>query len=111
MGLESQPVGTGDIVVRQVPGPGKRLEPGDVVQLVLDSEEADEASGAMVVPDVRGMSLRRAINRLVVDDFDINVRGSGVVVEQIPSAGKKAQAGATVHLVCEPRTISSAVLY
>jgi cell division protein FtsI (penicillin-binding protein 3) len=111
MGLESQPVGTGDIVVRQVPGPGKRLEPGDVVQLVLDSEEADEASGAMVVPDVRGMSLRRAINRLVVDDFDINVRGSGVVVEQIPSAGKKAQAGTTVHLVCEPRTISSAVLY
>jgi cell division protein FtsI (penicillin-binding protein 3) len=111
MGLKSQPVGTGKIVVRQVPGPGKHLEQGDVVQLVLNSEEADEASGRMVVPDVQGMSLRRAINRLVVDDFDVSVRGSGIVVEQIPAAGQKAQLGATIHLVCEPRTISSAVLY
>jgi cell division protein FtsI (penicillin-binding protein 3) len=111
MGLKGQPVGTGDIVVRQVPGPGKHLEPGDVVQLVLIGEEADEATGRMMVPDVRGMSLRRAINRLVVDDFDVSVRGSGVVVEQTPTGGQKAQAGATIHLVCEPRTISSAVLY
>jgi cell division protein FtsI (penicillin-binding protein 3) len=110
-GLKGQPVGTGDIVVRQVPAPGKRLEPGDVVQLLLNSEEADEASGKMLVPDVRGMSLRRAINRLVVDDFDVSVRGSGLVVEQVPSAGYKAQAGATVHLVCEPRTMSSVSLY
>jgi beta-lactam-binding protein with PASTA domain len=65
----------------------------------------------MIVPDLRGMSLRRAINRLVVDDFDVQVRGSGVVVEQVPAAGRKVQAGATIHLVCEPRTPVSAVLY
>jgi beta-lactam-binding protein with PASTA domain len=111
IGLKGEPVGTGDIVVRQVPAPGKRLEEGDVVQLVLNSEEADEPSGKMLVPDVRGLSLRRAINRLVVDDFDVRVRGSGVVVEQVPSAGHKTQAGATVHLVCEPRTMRSVSLY
>ena len=111
MGLKGEPVGSGEIVIRQVPAPGRHLEPGDIVQLVLNSEEADETSGRVVVPDVRGMSLRRAINRLVVDDFDVSVRGSGVVVEQIPSAGNKAQSGATIHLVCEPRTISSAALY
>ncbi len=110
-GLKIQTVGTGDIVVRQVPEPGKRLEKDDVVQLVLNETGAATAGGSVTVPDVRGMSLRRAINRLVVDDFDIKVRGSGVVVGQIPAAGKKIQAGAAIQLVCEPRAIVSAVLY
>ena len=110
-GLKCQPVGTGDIVVRQVPEPGKRLEKDDVVQLVLNETGAESAGGPATVPDVRGMSLRRAINRLVVEDFDIKVRGSGVVVEQVPAAGKRIQPGATVYLVCQPRTIVSAVLY
>ena len=110
-GLKSQTVGTGDVVVRQVPEPGKRLEKDDVVQLVLNETGADQQNGIVAVPDVRGMSLRRAINRLVVDDFDIQLRGSGVVVNQAPVAGQKTQAGATIHLVCEPRPIVSAVLY
>ncbi len=110
-GLKTQTIGTGDIVVRQVPEPGKRVERDDVVQLVLNDTGVEEANGALIVPDVRGMSLRRAINRLVVEDFDIKVRGSGVVVEQIPAAGQKTQAGATIRLVCEPKTIVSAVLY
>ena len=108
---KSQTVGTGDVVVRQVPEPGKRLEKDDVVQLVLNETGADQQNGIVAVPDVRGMSLRRAINRLVVDDFDIQLRGSGVVVNQAPAAGQKTQAGATIHLVCEPRPIVSAVLY
>lgn len=110
-GLRSKAIGTGDIVVRQVPEPGNRLEKDDVVQLVLNDTGADSTGGAIVVPDLRGMSLRRAINRLVVDDFDIKVRGSGVVVAQSPAAGKKIQAGATIQIVCEPRTTVSAVLY
>ena len=110
-GLKCQTVGTGDIVVRQVPAPGKRLEKDDVVQIVLNETGTDASGGSPIVPDVRGMSLRRAINRLVVDDFDIEVRGSGVVVSQVPAAGQKIQAGATIHLTCEPRPVLTAVLY
>jgi cell division protein FtsI (penicillin-binding protein 3) len=110
-GLKCQTVGTGDIVVRQVPEPGKHLEKDDVVQIVLNEPNADASGGPPAVPDVRGMSLRRAINRLVVDDFDIQVRGSGVVVSQTPAPGQKIQAGATIHLICEPRPIVTAVLY
>jgi cell division protein FtsI (penicillin-binding protein 3) len=110
-GLKTRTIGSGDIVVRQVPEPGRHVEKDDVVQLVLNDSGVEGANGTLIVPDVRGMSLRRAINRLVVDDFDIKVRGSGVVVEQIPAAGKKTQAGATIRLVCEPKTIVSAVLY
>ncbi|MCX6144579.1 MAG: penicillin-binding transpeptidase domain-containing protein [Ignavibacteriales bacterium] len=110
-GLKCQTVGTGDIVVRQVPAPGKHLEKDDVVQIVLNETGTETSGGSPIVPDVRGMSVRRAINRLVVDDFDIQVRGSGVVVSQVPAAGQKIQAGATIHLTCEPRPIVTAVLY
>jgi membrane peptidoglycan carboxypeptidase len=110
-GLKSRTVGTGDVVVRQVPEPGKRLEEDDVVQIVLNGESFNASGGLPLVPDVRGMSLRRAINRLVVDDFDIRVHGSGVVVSQVPAAGQKIQAGGTIHLNCEPRPIAAAVLY
>jgi membrane peptidoglycan carboxypeptidase len=110
-GLKCQTVGTGDIVVRQVPEPGKRLEKDDVVQVVLNETGSAASGGPPIVPDVRGMSLRRAINRLVVDEFDIDVRGSGVVVSQIPGPGQKIHAGATIHLTCEPRSIVTAVLY
>jgi cell division protein FtsI (penicillin-binding protein 3) len=110
-GLKWQTVGTGDIVVRQVPGPGKHLEKDDVVQIVLNETGTETSGGSPIVPDVRGMSVRRAINRLVVDDFDIQVRGSGVVVSQVPAAGQKIQAGAKIFLTCEPRPIVTAVLY
>lgn len=111
LGLKWRTIGTGDIVVRQVPEPGKYLDKDDIVQLVLNEEGTTIPGGGMIVPDVRGMSLRRAINRLVVDDFDIKVRGSGIVVDQVPKAGRRIQAGATIQLVCEPRAIYSAVLY
>ena len=110
-GLQCQTVGTGDIVVRQVPEPGRHLQKDDVVQIVLNETGTDVSGGFPIVPDVRGMSLRRAINRLVVEDFDIVVLGSGVVVSQVPAAGQKIQAGATIHLTCEPRPVVTAVLY
>jgi hypothetical protein len=110
-GLRYRTVGTGEIVVRQVPEPGKRLEKDDIVQIVLNETDQASSAGGVLVPDLRGMSLRRAINRLVVDDFEIKVHGSGVVVSQLPPAGQKIRAGATIQLTCEPRSIVSAVLY
>jgi cell division protein FtsI (penicillin-binding protein 3) len=110
-GLKCQTVGTGDIVVKQVPQPGKRLEKDDVVQIVLNETGGRTPGGPPDVPDVRGMSLRRAINRLVVDEFDFEVRGSGVVVSQVPAPGQKTHPGTTIRLTCEPRPIVTAVLY
>lgn len=110
-GFKSETIGKGEIVVRQVPEPGKRLEHGDVIKLVLEGLEGTQETGPGIVPNVRGMSLRRAINRLVVDDFDIKVRGSGIIIQQIPAPGQKVNPGSTIQLVCEPRPILSAALY
>lgn len=110
-GLKGQMFGTGNVVVRQSPNPGTRVEQGDVVRLALNNDTATDTKGMMPVPDVRTMTIRRAINRLVIDSFDVNVEGSGIVVRQYPLAGQKAMAGSRVRLICEPPSISTAVLY
>ncbi|HEY4613295.1 MAG TPA: PASTA domain-containing protein, partial [Bacteroidota bacterium] len=110
-GLTVESFGEGDVVARQSPEAGKRVERGDAVKLSLAGEADADKNGMMIVPDVRGMSLRRAINRLVVDEFEVRVDGSGVVTHQVPAAGQKAPAGSPVRLQCEPRSIVSTVLY
>lgn len=49
-GLKSQTVGTGDVVVRQVPEPGKHLEKDDVVQLVLNETGVAQLNGTVAGP-------------------------------------------------------------
>ncbi|MGB2868623.1 MAG: penicillin-binding transpeptidase domain-containing protein [Bacteroidota bacterium] len=108
--LRSQIFGKGEIVVRQSPEPGKKIEKGDVVMLVLNDQSTPQ-HGGLAVPDLRGMSLRRAMNRLIIDEFDVKVQGSGVVTRQMPAPGQRVNVGARVYLVCEPRPASQATLY
>jgi len=110
-GLKGQMFGNGEVVVRQSPDPGAIAEKGDVIRLALNDEPVTDTKGLVAVPDVRKMTIRRAINRLVIDDFDVEVQGSGLVVYQYPPSGQKAMAGSKVRLVCEPPPISTAVLY
>ncbi|MEX0602702.1 MAG: penicillin-binding transpeptidase domain-containing protein, partial [Bacteroidota bacterium] len=110
-GLHGQLFGSGDVVVRQSPEPGARVEAGGAIRLSLNTEPALSAKGMITVPELRGMSMRRAINRLVIDDFDVQVEGSGIVVRHIPGAGSQAPVGTRVRLICEPRGIVSATLY
>lgn len=108
--LKTQTFGTGDVVVRQAPEAGKKAEKGDVITLALNSEQTVEGD-RVVVPNLHGMSIRRAINRLVIDEFEADVVGSGVVVQQTPTAGTHAKPGARVRIVCEPRPYTAATLY
>ncbi len=109
-GLGVQFFGKGEVVLRQSPEAGKRMEKGEPVTLVLKNDE-DQQSGTVVVPDVRGMSVRRALNRLVVDEFGVSVRGSGVVQQQSPPPGQRVGAGAAVVLVCGSQSLSQATLH
>ncbi len=109
--LTSQVFGEGDVVIRQSPPPGTRLEKGDAIRLVLNDEVAGDGQGRMIVPDVRGMSMRRAMNRLIIDEFEIELRGSGIVAWQSPRGGEKVPIGTKVLVSCEPRNTASAVLY
>jgi cell division protein FtsI/penicillin-binding protein 2 len=110
-GLTYQVFGNGQMILKQSPAPGKKLEKGESVSLILNSESIATADGLMAVPDVRGISIRRAMNRLVADEFEARVQGSGIVQQQIPQPGQRVQIGSSILLVCEPRGSLQAVLY
>ena len=110
-GLNCQTFGTGTIVIKQTPEPGKKVEKGEAVSLILNGESIVSFDGMIAVPDVRGMSIRRAMNRLVSDEFEIKVQGSGIVTQQIPAAGERARSGSSIVLVCSPRSVAQTILY
>jgi hypothetical protein len=110
-GLNCQVYGTGTMVIKQMPEPGKKIEKGEAVSLVLNGEPIVSSDGMIAVPDVRGMSIRRAMNRLVSDEFEIKVQGSGVVTQQIPAAGERVRSGSSIIIQCSPRSVMQASLY
>jgi beta-lactam-binding protein with PASTA domain len=108
--LQCRIFGQGAIVARQMPEPGKKVEKGEPVTLVLNEETAPLNDGLIVVPDVRGMSVRRAMNRLVIDDFNVRLQGSGVVTGQSPAPGQRTSAGSDIVLLCAPRGLPPSTL-
>ena len=110
-GLRVSVLGDGDIVYRQIPEAGKKVFRGESVQLILNQSNAAAVNGAIAVPDLRGMSIRRAINRLTAEKLDVAVVGSGVVVHHYPGANEFAPPGTKVTLICEPKPLASAQLY
>ena len=71
--------------------------------MLLATGEAPARTAYTEVPDLRGLSIRRAINSLTVQQLEAAVTGSGVVVAQTPAPGGQVRAGSRVMLRCEPR--------
>ncbi|MFZ4619837.1 MAG: penicillin-binding transpeptidase domain-containing protein [Bacteroidota bacterium] len=110
-GLAAKVIGTGEEVVRQYPPAGKKVERGSIVQLMMNETEQSVASGTAQVPDVRGMSVRRAVNKLAAEQYAVTIVGSGIVTGQFPSPGTSMKPGTKVTIMCEPKAISTAQLY
>jgi membrane peptidoglycan carboxypeptidase len=109
MGLGIQTFGEG-IVTKQSPRAGSLIERGMAVTLALNSGAHVVSADEVVVPNVRGMSLRRAVNRLAVDRLKAKVYGSGLVVNQMPDPGSAVSAGTAIVLVCQSRNVTERVL-
>ena len=67
-------------------------------------KDATDTAAPGVVPDVKGCSLRRAVNLLSMGKFLPVVNGSGTVVSQSPAAGSIARPGMKVVLTCQARS-------
>lgn len=72
--------GRGPMVASQSPAPGAVTEPHAVVTLTMN-----EAVPSGLMPDVRGLSLRRALNMLNACGVKPRIEGSGVVATQSPA--------------------------
>jgi beta-lactam-binding protein with PASTA domain len=100
-GITANILGAGDVIVRQAPDAGATVRPGGVVQLFTQSDPSAVFGSALQVPDLRGMSVRRAITRLAAEQLDASVKGSGVVTSQYPEAGAPVKKNSRIILMCE----------
>lgn len=92
--------GEGAIVLKQSPAPGTKVRRGETIRLVTQGGTTTVAGGYTVVPDLRGLSLRRALNRLTIARLDVEINGSGVVASQSIKAGEQVKVGTRVAIHC-----------
>jgi cell division protein FtsI (penicillin-binding protein 3) len=109
-GFDVQELGGGKVVLRQSPSCGTRTYAGTTVKIATNETWASLPKGFTVVPDVQRMSIRRAINRLAMDELDVSIAGSGIVVGQVPAPGQQVKVGARVSLRCEPKSLGFVAL-
>lgn len=107
-GFEVETTGEGAVVLRQSPAPGTRIGKGATIRLATSGVATTTAGGYTVVPDVRGLSLRRALNALTTARLGTDARGSGVVVSQSINAGEQVKVGTHIGIRCEPKRIAVA---
>ncbi|HHW10673.1 MAG TPA: PASTA domain-containing protein [Firmicutes bacterium] len=94
--LEASVTGSGQFVEQQFPKPGAEVPPGTKVHLAFFSDEGD--AEMVVVPDVRGTSLRDAAVELGRVGLVIVVEGSGMAKEQVPPPGTLVPKGERVYV-------------
>ena len=104
-GLQSQNAKDG-LVVEQIPTAGSIVAAGSMVKLIVDAERISPTEDGMIIPDVRGLSARRAANRIILEMLEPVIEGSGIVISQSPPAGGRIMSGSTVTLVCQPRAVA-----
>jgi cell division protein FtsI (penicillin-binding protein 3) len=61
---------------------------------------------ADLVPDVRGFSVRRAVNILTMRKLQPVINGTGTVMNQSPHAGQPAKPGMKIVLDCQPKSLT-----
>lgn len=101
--LPFQFVGTGGFVRDQSIPQGNKIGDGEKLLLYLseDTNRPDQKSnGKIRTPDVRGLSVRTALNKLLSEKLDVQVIGSGLVVSQYPKAGSYMNEGDKCVLEC-----------
>ncbi|RKY89120.1 hypothetical protein DRQ09_01865 [candidate division KSB1 bacterium] len=92
--------GKGELVVSQKPSPGKNIKKSDFVTIFVDTLKTQNR--LVVMPNVIGLSARRAINELAYYGIDFKIAGNGVVKKQVPVPGKKVLRGRVSYLDCSP---------
>jgi len=89
--------GNGDVVLAEEPAHGTEVEAGSVITLVTTAP-----GDTRQMPDLRGMSVRRALNILNTCRIRPQIRGAGIVRSQTPAPNTPLSASTrTAMLVCE----------
>ncbi len=98
-GLRSWSPGKTGLVTGQEPSAGKRVPPGTTVSLKIATGQPPEQ---LVVPDLSGLTVKKAGSILEELGLRFKASGSGVAVRQRPEPGSRVAAGTTVFVEFSP---------
>lgn len=101
-GFEARMTGDGAWVSAAHPPAGTKLPPGSVITLELAVPPAGEVAALPPMPDLLGLSLRDAFQRMRSLGVATRVLGSGWVLEQTPAPGEVLLAGVECRIVLGP---------
>jgi len=92
-------VGDGETVLSQTPLPGTVLDKTKGIQIEANLDIVIQ--DYVIVPDVRGLPVRNALNVLATKGIRVVLEGSGTVIKQQPDPGQKISKQEQVLLRCE----------
>lgn len=110
-GFDVKISGNGKNVLAQTPAAGTKAMSEISVRLATDQASAKVPEGFAIVPDLRGLTMRRAINRLTMQQLDAEIVGSGIVSTQNPPPGRMVKVGTRIALRCTPRSTTIVSLH
>jgi len=100
LGLNLRMEKVGDRVISQTPTPGAAVSVGTTV--IVELGTAQEPLGRIVVPDVRGLSMRDASLKMSAAGLRIVVTGTGLAVTQDPLPGEEVDISTIVRVTFRP---------
>jgi stage V sporulation protein D (sporulation-specific penicillin-binding protein) len=87
-------------IIKQNPGGGSYLEKNS--SIMIKSAATDSQDLKVLVPDLRGLTIKKSGLILYQLDLGINVTGSGLVKKQKPAPGSKVSRGTIIMLEFAP---------
>lgn len=93
--------GSGNWIKQQNPAPGSRLSPKEEITLkrshaIAITDTTELPKGYSLIPNVGGMSMRKATVLINSRGFETKMIGSGTVYTQFPRPGDMMKKGRTV---------------
>jgi len=98
--LEIIKIGNGNRVIKQIPEPNQKIMIGDKVKLITEDSDRVQYS-KRIMPDIKGLSIRDALNKISNLYLNVSISGSGIVVYQEPIPGEKISKGKKCRIICE----------
>ncbi|WP_441000933.1 penicillin-binding transpeptidase domain-containing protein [Fodinibius sp. SL11] len=104
--------GDGDWITSQTPANGTELTPNDEIELTLsntiaETEVQELPDGYATIPNVGGMSMRKAMVLLNNRGFETKIIGSGTIYTQFPRPGDMMKQGRTVTIRGKAKPLES----
>ncbi|MFA7577726.1 MAG: penicillin-binding transpeptidase domain-containing protein [Candidatus Muiribacteriota bacterium] len=96
LGLKYKLFSEGDFVVYQEPAPGKIIDKNSQIEIYFGDIKAAENKN--IIPDFRGLTMRRALRMLSSLDVKYEFEGNGVVKNQEPAPGSNIDDNTVIRL-------------